>query len=148
MRDESQRDERVMTLVTDVLGRPPETRETYLRSACDDPELIAEVEERVRWEQKMDGFLSQNVMQVFELLERPFEPGDLVAGRFRILAEIGRGGMGVVYDVFDEKLEQRIAIKAALRGHDSRLPPEARAAREVSHFNVCKVHELHSAPSG
>jgi len=51
--------------------------------------------------------------------------------------------MGVVYEATDEKLDRRVALKCAIPGHRDRLPPEVRAAREVSHFNVCKVHDLH-----
>ncbi len=79
------------------------------------------------------------------LLEDPFVPGQLVNERFRILRVAGRGGMGVVYEAHDEKLDRRIAIKCAQTGHQHRLPPEARSAREVTHSNVCKVHELHTA---
>lgn len=74
----------------------------------------------------------------------PFKPGDLIADRFRIVAEVGRGGMGVVYEAFDERLNRRVALKSARDGFRHWLPPEVRAAREVSHFNVCKVHDLHS----
>lgn len=74
----------------------------------------------------------------------PFQPGDLIAERFRIVAEVGRGGMGVVYEAFDERLNRRVALKSAREGFRHWLPPEVRAAREVSHFNVCKVHDLHS----
>jgi serine/threonine protein kinase len=74
----------------------------------------------------------------------PFQPGDLVAEWFRIVAEVGRGGMGVVYEAFDERLNRRVALKSAREGFRHWLPPEVRAAREVSHFNVCKVHDLHS----
>lgn len=73
-----------------------------------------------------------------------FAPGQLVAGRFRIVRELGRGGMGAVYQAIDEKLVRTVALKTAQPGHGHRLPPEIRAAREVSHFNVCKVHDLHS----
>ncbi|MDR3699940.1 MAG: protein kinase [Candidatus Sulfopaludibacter sp.] len=73
-----------------------------------------------------------------------FAPGQLVAGRFRIVRELGRGGMGAVYQAIDEKLVRTVALKTAQPGHGHRLPPETRAAREVSHFNVCKVHDLHS----
>ncbi len=71
-------------------------------------------------------------------------PGQSIGGRFRILREVGRGGMGVVYEALDEKLDRRVAVKCAKPGHHSSLPPEARAASEVSHYNVCKVHEIHS----
>ena len=146
MQGEGERDELVMELVSATLEQSPETRESYLRSACaGDVDLFAEVSERVEWEQRMGGFLGQTVVEVLDLLDRPFEAGELVAGRFRVLKEVGRGGMGVVYEAHDEKLDRRVALKTAVGGHDNRLPPETRAAREVSHFNVCKVHELHSA---
>ena len=67
-----------------------------------------------------------------------------MAERFRIVAEVGSGGMGVVYEAFDERLNRRVALKSAREGFGHWLPPEVRAAREVSHFNVCKVHDLHS----
>jgi serine/threonine protein kinase/tetratricopeptide (TPR) repeat protein len=145
MRDESERDELVMTLVEAALEQSPENGESYLRAACGgEADLYAEVTERVEWERRMSGFLTRSLISTFQLLDRPFEPGELVADRFRILNEAGRGGMGVVYEAFDEKLNRRVAIKSAQGGYGHWLPPEVRAAREVSHFNVCKVHDLHS----
>src|SRR6202008_2245424 len=43
------------------------------------------------------------------------------------------------------RLNRRVAVKSAQGGFGGWLPPEVRAAREVSHFNVCKVYDLHSA---
>jgi serine/threonine protein kinase/tetratricopeptide (TPR) repeat protein len=56
----------------------------------------------------------------------------------------------MVYEAIDQTLDRRVAIKCAKPGHQMSLPPEARLAREVSHFNVCKVHDLHTAttPAG
>jgi serine/threonine protein kinase/Tfp pilus assembly protein PilF len=143
--DESQRDELVMTLVDAALEQPPESRDSYLRSACGgDAALFAEVEERVRWEQRMGSFLRDAVINAVDFFDRSFDCGDYVAGRYRILREVGRGGMGVVYEAFDERLDRRIAIKTAHPGYGHRLPPEARAACQVAHFNVCKVHDLHT----
>ena len=77
-------------------------------------------------------------------------PGTVLGERFRIVRAVGAGGMGIVYEAVDLKLDRPVALKCALPGHRYRLTPEARAAREVSHFNVCKVHELHtfSTPDG
>jgi len=48
-----------MELVSMVLEQTPETRESYLRSACSyDTDLYSEVEERVLWEERMEGFLT------------------------------------------------------------------------------------------
>lgn len=79
-----------------------------------------------------------------EMASQPV-PGLVLLGRFRILREVAQGGMGVVYEALDEKLQRRVAIKIAKPGHDSRLPPEVRNASEISHPNVCRIFEIHSA---
>lgn len=142
MEDQSN-DELVMTLVESALDRPPDERESYLRSAGVDGQILAEVRNRVAWEERMGGFLHEPLLA----RKPPFAPGMRIADRFVILREIGHGGMGVVYEAHDEQLDRRIALKCAKPGYSKRLPPETRAAREVSHFNVCKVHDLHSAPT-
>jgi serine/threonine protein kinase len=148
MVDNSERGDLVMTLVDAILEQPPESRVGYLQSAChDDPALRAEVQKRVDWEEKMQGFVREIAVTKFGFIDHSFQPEERLAGRFRVIGEIGRGGMGVVYEAFDEKLNRRVAVKSAHAGYDHRLPPEARAAREVSHFNVCKVYDLHSAQS-
>src|SRR5688572_2122093 len=76
---------------------------------------------------------------------RPFRAHELVSGRFRIVREIAAGGMGIVYEVLDEKLNERRALKCAKPGHGSALPPEARSSLRVTHPNVCRVFEIHSA---
>ena len=146
MPDEAEYDELVMTLVESALQRPPDKREEYLRSVCrPDPALYEEVWKRIEWEERMGGFLREPLVVSRETVNRPFEPGEVLGGRFRILREVGQGGMGVVYEAVDRKLDRHIAIKCARMGFRSRLPPEARDAREVSHFNVCKLHDLHTA---
>jgi len=75
----------------------------------------------------------------------PFERGALVSGRFRITKKISEGGMGVVYLAIDEKLDQPRALKVAKLGYGRHLPPEARSALSVTHPNVCRVFEIHSA---
>src|SRR5262249_39255611 len=58
--------------------------------------------------------------------------------------ELAEGGMGVVYEAIDERLEQRCALKCAKPGFQRRLSPEARAALRVTHDNVCRVYEIHT----
>ena len=75
---------------------------------------------------------------------KPFRAGDLVAGRFRIVREIAEGGMGIVYEAIDEKLNERRALKCARPGYANRLSPEARTSLRVTHPNVCRVFEIHT----
>lgn len=77
-----------------------------------------------------------------------FAPGAIVAERYRIVALLGRGGMGEVYRAEDLKLSQVLAIKflpEALskdEGALARFHSEVRIARQVSHPNVCRVFDI------
>jgi len=78
-------------------------------------------------------------------------PGTLLADRYRIVALIGRGGMGEVYRAEDLKLDQDVALKflperlvqdgAVL----ARFHREVRIARDISHPNVCRVFDIGEA---
>src|SRR3989442_825787 len=144
MQKQAQDDDLVMSLVDLALARPSGERETYLRSACPaDPELLDQVRKYVEWDERMDGFLVDPLYCI--LFEYHFEPGDVLDGRFRIVREVAQGGMGVVYEAWDEKIERRIAVKCAKAGFGKRLPPEVRNARDITHPNVCKIFEIHTA---
>jgi serine/threonine-protein kinase len=138
-------DDLVMSLVELAMAQPPKERDTYIASACGrDTELSGEVRKYVEWEELMGGFLLDPLFPPSGL-EHRFEPGDLLASRFRIVRALDEGGMGIVYEAADEKLERRVAIKCAKAGFRKRLPPEVRHASEISHPNVCKIHEIHTA---
>jgi len=145
MTRKAQDDDLIMSLVDLALARPPQEREAYLRGACHgQPELFSQVWHYVEWEQRMDGFLLTPLCPP-AASEHPFEPGQLLHDRFRITRELAQGGMGIVYEALDEKLERRIALKCAKIGFRKRLPPEVRHATEISHPNVCKIYEIHTA---
>ncbi|HEV2199131.1 MAG TPA: protein kinase [Bryobacteraceae bacterium] len=138
-------DEVVMTLVDLALDQPPEEREAYLKSACaGDNELFGRAWHYVQWEDRMHGFLLDPLLPP-PAAEPALEPGQMLDGRFRIVREVARGGMGVVYEAFDEKLDRRIAIKCAQAGFRRRLSPEVRHASEISHPNICRTFEIHTA---
>lgn len=77
-----------------------------------------------------------------------FTPGTMVAGRYRIVALLGEGGMGEVYRADDVKLGQRVALKyippriADDAAAIERFYSEVRIGRQVTHPNVCRVHDL------
>jgi len=73
--------------------------------------------------------------------------GTLLAGRYEVLAPLGRGGMGLVYKAHDQVLDETVAIKllrpevALERDAIDRIVGEIKLARRVSHRNVCRIFE-------
>src|SRR5215831_13110376 len=79
--------------------------------------------------------------------EGRFPAGTVLAGRYRILGLIGRGGMGEVYRAYDLILAQAVALKFLAGAQMSeaalaRFRNEVRIARQVSHPNVCRVYDI------
>ncbi len=80
--------------------------------------------------------------------EGRFAPGALLAGRYRIVALLGKGGMGEVYRADDLQLDQQVALKflpERLSQNEeavARFRNEVRTARQVSHPNVCRVYDM------
>src|SRR5512146_1208380 len=79
-----------------------------------------------------------------------FLPGTLIAGRYRIIAVLGKGGMGEVYRADDLSLEQQVALKflpetATDEATLERFRNEVRIARRISHPNVCRVYDIGEA---
>jgi serine/threonine-protein kinase len=80
--------------------------------------------------------------------EGRFLPGRLLEGRYRIIALLGKGGMGEVYRADDLTLGQPVALKflpdEAARDQSllERFKNEVRIARRVSHPNVCRVYDV------
>ena len=83
-------------------------------------------------------------------------PADLslpaaVTARYEIRRQVGRGGMGVVYEALDRETGEVVALKmirpeiAADNVAMERFKNELRLARRITHKNVCRVHEFHRA---
>ncbi|HVS30616.1 MAG TPA: serine/threonine-protein kinase [Thermoanaerobaculia bacterium] len=86
-----------------------------------------------------------------------FETGEVVAGRYRILRLVGKGGMGAVYAAEDLEFErEEVAVKTILStGEDeeralARFKREIQLARRVAHPNVCRIFDVgyHTAGGG
>ena len=84
-------------------------------------------------------------------LETPTEEltrGTTFAGRYEIIEELGKGGMGKVYRVEDKKIKEEVALKlikpeiASDKKTIERFRNELRMARKISHRNVCRMYDL------
>ena len=68
--------------------------------------------------------------------------------RYQVMSELGRGGMGIVFQAYDKQLNETVAIKilSPFISNDSegleRLKREVSAARRVSHGNVIRIHDI------
>ena len=86
-----------------------------------------------------------------ETLEAPKEElttGSIFAGRYQIIEELGKGGMGRVYKVLDKDINEKVALKllkpeiASDEKTIERFRNELKLARKVAHKNVCRMFDL------
>jgi serine/threonine protein kinase/Tfp pilus assembly protein PilF len=74
--------------------------------------------------------------------------GTIFAGRYQIIEELGRGGMGTVYKVHDTKIDEKVALKllkpeiASDKKAIERFSNELKLARGIRHKNVCQMFDL------
>lgn len=141
---------RISGLFADALSLPPAERVVFLDRACaGDTGLHREVDELLRLHQRSatpaDGPTRPAAAE-------PAAPEPSLVGRrvgvYQVLAEIGRGGMGVVYLANDTRLGRPVALKtlppafAADPQRRQRLRLEAQAAAALSHPGIAAVYHL------
>jgi predicted Ser/Thr protein kinase len=131
----------------DALEQPAHARRAWIAQRCaDDMTVQREAEALLATHETAGTFLEEPAR---------VDPGDLetllpgtIIGSYKVLDEIGRGGMGVVYRAEDTRLGRLVALKALpstlamqpdLR---QRLRREARAAATISHPSVAVVYAL------
>jgi hypothetical protein len=143
--------QQVNALFHAVVDRAPSERQAVLdATARSDPGLAADVRSLLAAHES-GGWLEQPAWAVApELMfdPAPALPRGTQAGPYRIEREIGRGGMGIVYEAEDTRLLRRVALKAlpAPVARDpvgrERLMREARAAAALSHPGIATVYAL------
>ena len=94
------------------------------------------------------GDTSTSATQTLQSAVLKLETGSSFAGRYRIIEELGRGGMGRVYKALDTELNEKIALKllkpqiAADEDMIERFRNELKTARTVTHQNICRMYDL------
>jgi serine/threonine protein kinase len=162
-----QRDRKLIELFDAALDRPPQKRASFVERACaDEPGLQGDLEAMLAADAgatralgqrhaarpaasgdettspstpatvRADGYTSPNRLAI--------APGTLL-GRYELIRELGRGGMGTVYVARDTRLGRRVAIKF-LQSSDPRLTErfivEAQATARCSHESIVVIHDV------
>ena len=135
----------------------PEQKEVYLRDACKDaPDLRSKVEALLRAsEQSVDAFQTkpsqgETILAQGEIAEGP---GSSI-GRYKLLQQIGEGGMGIVFMAEQtEPVRRKVALKIIKLGMDTksvvaRFEAERQALALMDHPNIAKVLDAGSTETG
>ncbi len=148
--------QKLQAIFDEALGIPPAQRAAFVAHACaGEPRLSDEVMSLLdahlaatkKWNQQSP------VVPPFGGISSPYKTGDDI-GHHRIIDQIGVGGMGVVYQAFDSRLERDVALKFLPANMHSkaesrqRFMAEARAASRLDHPNICVIHDINETPEG
>ena len=150
-----------------ALDLEPEERQPYLDEACGDDDGLRRLVERLLAGAEVDeteilpggaiqGPLWEGLLEELGVSEEEEEsPVGTVFGRYRVVAELGRGGMAVVYlaERADGQFQQRVALKRIQRGFDTdevilRFDQEQQILAQVEHPNIARLLDGGVGPGG
>ena len=144
--------ERVKDLFSEAALRPPSQRETFLAAAAGgDEALCREVLSLLMADAEAGSFMEPPAVSVTAATavaeQHPALMIGHLLGHYRLEAELGAGGMGVVYRAHDTRLGRTVAVKllnASTVDDDARarLLREAQSASVINHPHVCTIHEV------
>src|SRR5437870_5477432 len=144
--------EKIEELLHQALNLEPRQRDAFLLAACgSDHALRKKVETLLLAHGEADGFL----METSRLSVTPVAegPGTKI-GRYKLLQQIGEGGMGVVYMAEQEEpVRRRVALKIIKLGMDTRqvvarFEAERQALALMDHPNIAKVLDAGATETG
>jgi tetratricopeptide (TPR) repeat protein len=144
--------ERAKDVFLAALERPAQERRSHIVEACgSDAELFREVDSLLKFHEETGVDPTDTTttghprVDAAQRTEHEFKPGDVFAGRYRMVTRIGRGGMGDVWRADDLLLETPVALKLILAtGPEARplIVNEVRLARQITHPAVCRVFDV------
>lgn len=148
---------RLQALFEHAVSLPAEARTAYLQTACgDDPTLLAEARSLLEADSCADDLLQRIALPLAADTAPPVatpDSGEQV-GPYRLLEQIGAGGMGVVFKALDTRLGRHAALKF-LPPHlcrdaraKQRFLREARAAARLDHPGICTLYDIGETSDG
>ena len=152
----STRWDRMWEIFHDAVGRPDSERAAWLDEACgDDAELRAEVEALIESHERDDGLPDPTAFAAGFAIDDELAAASAgqEVGPYRIIREIGQGGMGAVYEAEQEQLNRRVALKLIRLGMDTRqvvarFEAERQALAMMNHPNVAQVIDAGATETG
>ena len=149
-------------LFAEALDLPPDERTAFLRHACgDDPalyrEVVALLESACPAEQVLGESVTQFAAPLLAALESDLGAAEAPArlGPYRLIGELGRGGMGTVYlaERADGQFEQHVALKLVKRGMDTdeilrRFRHERQILASLQHPHIAQLYDGGVADDG
>ena len=138
----------VKAVLENALERTETERTAFLDAACEgDDEMRREVESLLASDAEIGDFIETPIFRIHREEPEPLAEGQRL-GSYRIVREIGRGGMGSVYlaERADEEFEQRVALKVVRRGMDTeeivrRFRSERQILAHLDHPNIAKLFD-------
>ena len=159
---DASRRQRIDRLFTEALERPPAERAALLDERCGDDASLRAAVERLLASAEEDsdflrpgGALQRSVWQAFSGEHDATVPPPKRVGVYRIVREIGRGGMSVVYlgERDDGAFEQRVAVKLIKPGTDTedvlrRFEQERQILASLNHPAIARLYDGGSTERG
>lgn len=150
----SDRHRQVMVLFDEICDLPAEDRDALLSARCaNDPELRQEVESMLRHDRTELSLFESGESKNAEILEAAWaatahRAGELPTeiGGYRIIREVGQGGMGIIYEAQQDSPKRMVALKVLKSSSFSRdmlkrFEHEAYVLGQLQHPGIANIHE-------
>ncbi len=141
--------QQIESLLDHVLDLEPEAQAAYLDAHCPDPEVRRYIEDLIRADADAPAFLDEDAVRFASpLLEaEPMGLGERQVGPYRLVRELGRGGMGIVYLAAHDDLDRQVALKLVRGGladptATARFLHERRVLARLEHPNIARLYDV------